>query len=211
MVSLAQRRSGQTHGRQRGVTRLRHPQVVGSIIGATGATVFVHGNRGALPEAWPTVALVAWVVVVLAFVWTVLVRPRQWPTPRPASSRAGFVYAASVLGMLVLIQAGGHIVAAVGRPELVPGVVVTAVGLHFVPFAATFGAPVFRLLGWSMTAIGAVGLTLGLMLGPVPVVAAAVLTGLVMLALIAVDATRIPRERPYPIARIHDQLGRAAE
>ena len=65
------------------------------------------------------------------------------------------------------------------------GVVVVAVGLHFVPFAWAFRAPIFGWIGWSLTGIGVAGLVGGLVAGAEPVRAAAVLTGLVMLAFMA--------------------------
>lgn len=173
----------------RGIRHVLHPQVTGALIGASGASVFVHANRGDLPGVWPTVAGVAWVAALLVWGWAVLLRPRRLSDARPARW-AGLVYVASVVGMLVTFAVGRRVLDAVDRPELMPAVVVIGVGLHFVPFARSFAAPVFGTLGWTLAAIGVVGLLLGIVAGAVPVAAAAVLTGVVMLLLIALDAVR---------------------
>ncbi len=173
----------------RGIRHLLHPQVVGAVIGGSGASVFVHANRGALPGARPAVAVAAWVAALLVCVWAALLRPRRLADARPARW-AGLVYIASVAGMLVTFAVGRRVLDAVDRSELMPAVIVIGVGLHFVPFARSFAAPVFGTLGWTLAAIGVAGLLLGLVAGAVPVAAAAVLAGLAMLLLVARDATR---------------------
>ena len=77
-----------------------------------------------------------------------------------------------------------------GHADLRPALVALAVGLHFLPFAAAFRAPVFRLLGAAVASVGAVGLVLGLLVGASAAAGAAVVAGLVMLVLITVDARR---------------------
>ena len=151
-----------------------HPQLIGTVIGAIGATAFVHANRGTLPGPWPVIAVLAWAVALVTLVWAALVRPRSLPVLAPPGPRAGLVYVASVIAMLVVI----------------------AVGLHFVPFAAAFRAPVFTVLGWCLVAIGVVGLLLGLAAGAVAVAGAAVVTGLVMLVLMTVEVVG-PSRRPW--------------
>ncbi|KNX39597.1 hypothetical protein VV01_18895 [Luteipulveratus halotolerans] len=87
--------------------------------------------------------------------------------------------------MLVLIAGGHAVVRSLDHPGLQPAVVALAVGLHFVPFAATFEAPIFTRLGWSVAALGVIGLGWGWASGPAAAAAAAVFAGLVMLAYIA--------------------------
>ncbi|GAB3266748.1 hypothetical protein GCM10027456_51230 [Kineosporia babensis] len=165
-----------------------HPQVLGGLIGAAGATAFVHVNRGDLPGSWPLAAIVAWAVVLVVFVWASLLRSRHLPVLPPPGPTAGRVYGFSVLGMLVGMAGGNALLNAVGAAELQPAWVVTAVGLHFVPFAAAFQAPVFGRLGWWMTAVGVLGLGFGLIFGETAVAAAAVGAGLLMLIVMIVDA-----------------------
>ena len=97
-------------------------------------------------------------------------------------------YLASVLGMLVLIRLGTAYLESVDRPALQPALIVVAVGLHFLPFAAAFHTPMFTRLGTLMALIGSTGLLLGWLADPRWAPAAAVFTGIVMLVVIALDA-----------------------
>lgn len=175
---------------QRGIAHLMHPQVLGTTIGSTGATVFVLANKDALPAPWSALALAIWAAAILACGWATLVRPRAMPEMRPPHPRAGLVYVASVVGMLVFFALGRPVLVALGHPELQPAVIVIGVGLHFIPFATAFNAPVFLTLGWSLAALGAAGLVLGFAVGSVYAAACAVAAGIVMLALMTWDAAR---------------------
>lgn len=167
-----------------------HPYVLGAIVGSIGATAFVMANRNHLPAPWPTVALWAWLAALVFCLWLVLLRPRILPTPEPPSRHAGPVYGGCILGMVGVMAAGMATLNAVGHPQLEPSVVVIAVGLHFVPFAFAFGARIFATMGAGLALIGAVGLLLGLVVDEAAAAAAAVLTGLVMLVLMGLDADR---------------------
>ena len=173
-----------------GVASPLHPQVLGGMVGAVGASAFVLVNRTRLADPWPTLALVLWVVALAAYAWVALLRPRVLPDLEQPSPRAGAVYGAAVVGMLVLIFVGSAVLRATGHADLRPALVAMAVGLHFLPFAAAFHAPVFRLLGAAVAVVGAGGLVLGLLLGGWAAAGAAVLAGLVMLVLITADARR---------------------
>ena len=173
-----------------GITSPMHPQVLGGLVGAVGASVFVLVNRTHLADPWPTVALALWLVALAAYAWLALLRPRVLPDLEPPAPRAGAVYGAAVVGMLVLIGAGSAVLRATGHADLRPALVAMAVGLHFLPFAAAFRAPVFRLLGGALAAVGAAGLVLGLVLGAAAAAASAVLAGLVMLVVMTADARR---------------------
>ena len=186
-------RAGSSPARpHRGVHHLLHPQVLGAIIGGAGASAFVHVNRVQLPSSWPVLAVVAWVAALAVCAWAVLVRPRRLRDLPPPGPRAGAVYTVSVVGMVAAFALGRLALDALGRPELMPAVVVLAVGLHFVPFARAFDAPVFGVLGWTVAGLGAVGLAAGWVVGVEAAATAAVLTGLVMLVLMAADALRPP-------------------
>ena len=164
--------------------------MIGSVIGLVGGTVFVLVNRGELPQAWSTAALVAWVVLLLGAAWAVFVRrggARQTSAPH---RRAGLVYGLSVLGMLAFFVAGSAVLRAADVPELGPALIALGVGLHFIPFARAFGVPFFTGLGGAVSVVGGLGLALGLVGAPVAAPAAAVLAGLLMVALIGAAATR---------------------
>lgn len=180
----------QTSTPMRGVHRLWDPRVWGTIIGAIGATVFVLENRGALAPPWSTVAALTWTGVFLAYVWFVFGAPRVFDEMPPVGSRAGVIYLGSVLGMLVLIRLGAMVLEDAGTVELRPALIVMAVGLHFLPFAKAFHTPMFVVLGSLMTALGAAGLVLGRVWDERTAAASAVVTGIVMLLVIAVDAGR---------------------
>ena len=100
------------------------------------------------------------------------------------------MYVGSVLGRVGLIALGGMVLRAVGMPQAQVALVVAAVGLHFLPFAWAFSAPVFRVLGWAMTGIGLVGVGAAVVTGQEGAAAAAVLAGLVMFLVMTALALR---------------------
>lgn len=152
--------------------------------------MFVCSNRGALPAPIPAVSALAWAVAVLLYLTFVFVTPRTFGPMQPVGAKAGFVYLGSVAGMLALIQLGTLVLINVGKAELAPSLTVIAVGLHFLPFAAAFHTPVFIPLGTTMAALGTAGLILGWSWDVRSGAGAAVVAGLVMLMLIALDAAR---------------------
>jgi hypothetical protein len=152
--------------------------------------VFVLVNRDALSRPWPVVSLVAWVVALALYLWSAFVAVRVFP-PLPGPRRgAGLVYVAGVLGMLGVIVAGSQLLRSQGQLELQPAVVVLAVGLHFLPFAWAFRAPVFALLGSLLAGLGVAGLILGWAWDPSAASVVAVLAGLGMLAVLVAYAVR---------------------
>ncbi|WP_256829667.1 hypothetical protein [Ornithinimicrobium faecis] len=194
-------KAGGTAAAGRGINWVGHPEVSGSLVGASGGTVFVLVNRGGLPGAWPAIALAAWGVAALAYVWTTFVRVRLMPElARPATS-APVVYVLSVLGMVGLIVLGARVLEWVDLPEAQPSLVVTAVGLHFLPFARAFRAPVFRVLGVVLAVIGLLGVTGTVLLGPVAAASAAVLAGLVIFAVMTTLAVLPPVPTPSTALR----------
>jgi hypothetical protein len=174
----------------RGVDRLGNPRVWGSTVGAAGATVFVLANRGELADPWPTVAVIVYAFALIAYAWFVFVTPRSFDVVRPAAARAGLVYLGSVVGMLVLIRLGTVLLDRGGATELRPALIVVAVGLHFLPFASAFNTPMFKVLGLVLVVLGAAGLAIGWIGDDEAADAAAVTSGIVMLAVIATDAAR---------------------
>lgn len=184
--------------RFRGVHRIWDPRVWGTIIGAVGATVFVWSNRGALPAPIPLVATLAWAAALLLYLTFVFVTPRTFGPMQPVGAKAGLVYLGSVAGMLVLIQVGTLVLNNAGKTELGPSLTVIAVGLHFLPFAAVFHTPMFIPLGTIMAALGTAGLVLGWNLDVRAGASAAVIAGLVMLILIALDAARATHHKALP-------------
>ena len=170
----------------RGLRVVWRPEVFGSLIGAIGASVFMFGSRGAMTEPWPSATLGLWVVAILTYTWAVFVRSRTFPMPQGPRSRAGLIYLASVVGMLLTIAGGSAILRGLGHRDIVVALVAIAVGLHFLPFASAFRAPVFAVLGTVVAGIGLAGLVIG-WFAPTVAVVAAVAAGLSMLAIMIVD------------------------
>lgn len=163
-----------------------HPVVVGGLVGLSGATAFVLVNAPGLPDVWALLARVAWALALVVAVWQMLLRRRRLTPAPPPTRTGGLVYVASVLGMVAAIVLGARLLVGIARPELVPALVVTAVGAHFIPFARAFSAPVFGIIGWAMTALGLVGLLVGWQVaGGLVASATATTAGLVMLVAMA--------------------------
>jgi hypothetical protein len=171
----------------RGFRHVRHPQVLGSVIGAIGASAFMLGSRGTMTGPWPTATLGLWLVAILAYACVVLVRPRTFADSAGPRPRAGLVYVASVVGMFVVIAGGSAILRGLDHADIVVSLVAVAVGLHFLPFASAFRAPVFAVIGTVVAGCGVAGLVIG-WFAPAAAVAAAVAAGLAMLMITTADA-----------------------
>lgn len=197
-MSSPQFSAAPTVTRARGIERIWHPGVWGTIVGAVGATVFVTSNRGVLPAPWPVIAVVLWAVALLGYLVCVFLLRRAFvdisrggdsPGVR-VGAKAGVAYIVSVVGMLVLMQVGSRLLDGAGLGDLRPALVVAAVGLHFIPFAAAFHTPMFMSLGLLMTVVGITGLLLGWLWDERAAGGAAVVAGIVMLVMISLDALR---------------------
>lgn len=166
------------------------PRVWGTLIGAAGATVFVMAYRGGLMAPLPVVAVIVWAVALLAYIVFVFVTPRVFTKTNRVGAGSGFIYLGSVAGMLLLIRLGTIVLDNADKADLRSALIVVAVGLHFLPFAAAFHTPMFTPLGVLMAVLGAVGLTLGWFWDARAAAAMAVIVGIVMLVIIAGDAVR---------------------
>jgi hypothetical protein len=174
----------------RGLRRASDPRVWGTTVGAVGASVFVMVNRGELAHPWPTVAVIVWVVALIAYTWFVYLAPRAFDEPGSANPHAGIIYLCSVVSMLVLIRGGTMLLDHAGTPALRPALIVMAVGLHFLPFAAAFHTSMFKVLGSVIVVLGTAGLALGWLWDARIAATSAVVCGVVMLVLITADAAR---------------------
>lgn len=126
---------------------------LGSLIGAIGGLGFVLANAGALPggTALKIAAAVAFVGVLVAIVRTTAPPP---PAPTPAAIR---VYWWCVIGEVLAIPAGAAVLRSLDHEELVRTWVVLVLGVHFVPFARAFRAPLFGYLGALLVAVAVIG------------------------------------------------------
>ncbi len=156
---------------------------IGSLIGSIGGLVFILINAGSLAAPLDTVLRVLGGLAFAAVVWLTVVRPRPGGSPDgPPSRRAIRVYGTSVTAMALAIPVGAGLINNVlHRPEVTVPWVVLAVGLHFLPFASAFEAPVFARLGWVLTAVAVAGAVLSLALGATAAAWTGVLAGFVLL------------------------------
>ena len=169
---------------------------LGSLVGGLGGLAFVLGNAGGLPPGWPWPVRALGLLAFAAVLWFAVVRVwdvRDTTAPAPAALRT---YGLSVVVMLLLFPVGSLVLRqVVGRPELTLPWVVLVVGLHFLPMAWAFRAPVLRAVGLGLVAVAVLGAVLVLAVGPGwPVAATGVAAGAVLLA--AASAGARPRRSP---------------
>lgn len=160
------------------------PRRWGALIGVAGGLVFVLAYAPALGTPVHVVAAVVAVVLALLVLVGLYVRAASLGPLREPGRAALAVYGACVVGELVLIAVGSRLLAASGHEGLRPALIAAVVGLHFLPFAWAFGERHFLPLGGALVVLGVLGLVLGGVLGEVVASVAAVLSGLVMLALL---------------------------
>jgi hypothetical protein len=157
-------------GRPGDSSRLRGSRLsgrrLGALIGAIAGLVFILINAGALPGWWAWAARGVGIAAFLAVLWlSVLKRDiEQADLPSPSAS-SWRVYWAMVAFEVVLLPVGVKVLAGLGHAELSVPWVALIVGVHFLPFARAFGAPVFRVLGLVLIALAAVGGGLAVLVG----------------------------------------------
>lgn len=176
---------------------------LGTLIGSIGGLAFAAGNAGGLPQPLPWLApAVAVALLVAVLVWRIV--SGRLGDPRPPSEDAFRVYWISVGLMVLSFIVGAQLLMRVfDATYLTPAWVAFAVGAHFVPFARTFGAPVFAVLGVAMMAETVVGGALAVLVDERFAAAAAVAVGLTMLGcmLAGPDLGRsLAKARPKPQA-----------
>ena len=160
------------------------PRRGGSLAGLAGGLIFIGTYSTVFGTTVAAVAWAAGVLLVLAAVFALYVRPVSLgPFARPRTS-ALLVYGACVVGELLLIGRGSEVLRAAGEGALRPSLIAGVVGLHFIPFAWAFGETMFFWLGGSLTALGVVGLAAGAAGVPHAAEALAMVAGLVMLTLL---------------------------
>lgn len=191
----AERTDGAAPGTARGHGRavgepplLLDPRRGGSLVGLLGGLVFVGSYSPALGAvasglAWAAAVLGVLVALVAHYVRPVPLGPLTRPRPLALA-----VYGGCVVGELALIAAGSRALDAAGRGELRPALIAAVVGVHFVPFAWAFGERMFLLLGAAVAVVGGVGLLVGAAGVRHAADAAAVLAGLVLIAVVAAYA-----------------------
>lgn len=160
---------------------------IGSTIGATFGVVFVSVNAGAFAAPWDSIVRVLGVTAFAATIWFGVVRA---PRGREGElgARAKRTYGVAVLAEVTAILVGALVFNELGLPQLVLPWVVIVVGLHFLPFATAFAAPVFKSLAWILVFVGLIGCTATALVADIAGPVTGVVAGLVLLAFSAYGA-----------------------
>ncbi|THV41275.1 hypothetical protein [Glycomyces buryatensis] len=172
---------------------------IGSLIGAIGGLVFILVNAGELPGA---IALTLRCIGIAGFafvVWYTQIRTRGYQSAaEPPTSKAMRVYWICVIAEVLSIPVGAMVINnVIDQPDLTVCWVVLVVGVHFLPFAKAFNAPIFTPLGWTLVGTAVIGGALTLTVAAQAAAWAAVLAGVALLVSSALGG-RILRPAPAP-------------
>ncbi|MGH8879028.1 MAG: hypothetical protein ACRD0P_17085 [Stackebrandtia sp.] len=156
---------------------------IGALIGSIFGLVFMMVNAGELGEPTALVVRVAAVVLFLAALWFGFIRVPAPASPPEKPSRAAMrVYWTSVLFEVISIPLGAMFITQVLElPDVVVVWVVFVVGVHFLPFARAFAAPVFAVLSRVLIGLAMLGAVLTVAVSAVFAAWTAVLAGVVLL------------------------------
>lgn len=172
------------------------PARVGALVGAVGGVLFVEINAGAVPAPWPAYVRVAGALAFMLVVWLVLRVPDDPNAYRPDPRQLQAFWITVVLEVVAIIGGAQLLVRVFDRPAASLPWVAVVLGVHWLVFHVVFAQEVFVWLGWLTLACGVVGMVVALtQVGPPESVAivSGVLTGVVMLGCVGVDASRTRR------------------
>lgn len=164
---------------------LADPRRWGSVVGLAGGLLFVAAYSAPLGPVVSAGAELVAVVLALAALVALYVRPVGLGPLVPPRPLAVGVYVGCVVGEVALIAVGTRALEHAGRGELRPALIAGVVGLHFLPMGWAFSERLFGWLGAAVAVVGGAGLLAGLGGVDRAAEASAVLAGLVMLGLIA--------------------------
>jgi hypothetical protein len=171
---------------------------VGALIGLVGGLLFVVVNGFVLPTPWSGVVIGIALLVALLATRTVL---RTAPDPeayRPDSRQMQAFWITIGLEVAALVGGGLVLNQVLHVPEASLPWVSLVLGVHWLVFKTVFQQDVFLWLGWFTLTLGIVGMIAALSkIGPPesPVVVSGLLTGLVMIGAVAVDARQRRQRR----------------
>jgi hypothetical protein len=171
---------------------------VGALVGLVGGLLFVVVNGFVLPTPWSGVVMGLALLVALLATRTVL---RTAPDPeayRPDSRQMQAFWITIALEVAALVGGGLVLNQVLHVPEASLPWISLVLGVHWLVFKTVFQQDVFLWLGWFTLTLGIVGMIAALSrIGPPesPVVVSGLLTGLVMIGAVAVDARRRRQRR----------------
>ena len=164
------------------------PRRWGALIGVAGGLLFVFSYAPALGTPTSIIAKVAAAGLAVTVLLSHFVRPRSLGPFREPTRAAMLVYVCCVVGELAAIALGSRLLTHLGHDDLRPALIAGVVGVHFVPFAWAFGERMFTRLGLALILLGLIGIAAGYAGVNHAAQVSAVLSGLVMLALVAQHA-----------------------
>lgn len=164
------------------------PRRWGAVIGIVGGLVFDVSYAPPLGAVPSIGAGAIGLGLTLAVLFGHYVRPTALGPFRAPTRTALVVYVSWVAAELAAIAAGSRLLTSLGHANLRRALIAGVVGVHFLPFAWAFGERRFHSLGLALLVLGSVGLIAGYAGITHAAETAAVLSGLVMLALTALHA-----------------------
>lgn len=173
-----------------------NPARVGALIGAVGGILFVEINAGAVPQPWPAYIRGAGAVAFLLVVWLVLRVPDDPNALRPEPRQLQAFWITVALEVVAIVGGAQLFVRVFDRPDATLPWVAIVLGVHWLVFHVVFTQDVFVWLGWLTLACGVVGMVVALTRAGSPesvAIVSGVLTGVVMLGCVGVDASRTRR------------------
>lgn len=161
------------------------PRRWGAVVGIVGGLVFIFSYAPPLGAAISLGAEIVGIALALVAIIGYFVKPSSLGTFRTPGRAAPLVYVCCVAAELVAIGLGSRLLTGAGHADLRPALIAAVVGAHFIPFGWAFGERGFYPLGLALLALGGFGLVAGFAGVTHAADGAAVLSGLVMLALVA--------------------------
>ena len=159
-----------------------------ALIGVVGGLVFIFSYAPPLGAAMSISAQITGIGLALTVLFGHYIRPTSLGSLREPSRTALLLYVCCVAGELAAIAAGSRLLTSLGHANLRPALIAGVVGVHFLPFAWAFGERIFSRLGLTLLVLASVGLFAGYAGITHAAEASAVLSGLVMLALVSLHA-----------------------
>lgn len=164
------------------------PRRWGALIGIVGGLVFIFSYAPALSAPLSVGAETIGIALAVAALVGHYLRPTSLGPFREPSCSALVVYLGCVAGELAAIAVGSRLLTRLAHGDVRPALIAAVVGVHFLPFGWAFHERMFYPLGSALLALGIVGLAAGFAGVTHAAETAAVLSGLVMLALTALHA-----------------------
>jgi hypothetical protein len=166
---------------------------IGALIGAVGGVLFIVFSAGVLPSPWSTITVATGIFGFLWVVWLILRVPDDPDAYQPDARQMQAFWIVVALEVVAIFAGSNVAIHVLDRPDASLPWIATVLGLHWLAFRLVFQEDVFLWLGWFVLSCGIVGLMVAILeVGPSgsSAIASGMLTGLVMLGCVGIDASR---------------------